>query len=211
MTEDTTRGCDRSSTLTVRSAAWRRLRGSLGAGRCLHMNLAHDETFARAPQVGTLIHETIGLIATETLTPTPSRIMALADACVDQFPRIEGRAHRQNIAAGASAYFSHLLPPALWMFHGTEIHLGHGRLDLVWSNFRDEILIDEAKTGHSRSLRLQSTREQVEAYRACAVGTWGPAFVGVRLLSTSDPYASLFIAANGTEVPLFATSFVRGA
>lgn len=175
------------------------------------MNITYDETMARAPQVGALIHEAIGLLAAESMNPSPARILRVADACVDRFPQIEGRAHRQNIAAGAAAYFAHLLPPASWLFHGTELHLGHGRLDLVWTNARDEILIDEAKTGHSRTLHLQRTRDQVETYRACAVDTWGSAFLGVRLLSTSDPYASVFIAADGSELPLFATSFVRGA
>lgn len=175
------------------------------------MQITDDETIARAPRVGALIHETIGVIAAETLAPTPARILAAANSCIDQFPRIEGRAHRQNIAAGVASYFSRLLPPPSWLFHGTEIHLGHGRLDLVWTDYDDRVLVDEVKTGHSRALHLQSTRDQVEAYRACGVDTWGDRFVGVRLVSTSAPFASLLVPAAGSAVSLFATSFVRGA
>jgi hypothetical protein len=175
------------------------------------MSIEYDESKSRAPQVGALIHAAIGLIASETLSPTPARIMSVAGDCVDRFPRIEGRAHRQNVAAGTAAYFARLLPPPAWLFHGTEVHLGHGRLDLLWTDARDRILIDEVKTGYSRSLHLQRTRDQVEGYRACASDTWGDRFAGVRLLSTGDPFESLLVPAAGDTVGLFTTAFVRGA
>lgn len=191
--------------------AWGALRGAIAPQRCPRMHVTHDQTLARAPQVGALVHEAIGLIAATTLSPAPSRILEVAGSFVGRFPAMEGRAHRQNIAAGASSYFSHLLPPACWLFHGTEVHLGHGRLDLVWTDFDDRILVDEVKSGGSRSLRLAQTRGQVEAYRACAVDTWGDRFVGVRMLSTADPHASVLVTAGGAIEPLFETAFVRGA
>lgn len=188
-----------------------RLRAAIAAGRCRYMFTENDVELARASMVGSLIHEAIGLLAAETLRPTVAQILGAANASVDQFPQIEGRAHRQNIAAGTASYFSRLLPPPSWIFHGTEVHLGHGRLDLLWTDFEDRILIDEVKTGHSRALHLRGTRQQVDGYRACAVDTWGDQFLGVRLLSTADPYASLFINPDGSTCQLFATSFVRTA
>lgn len=193
------------------SSGFRRLRSAIMPPRCPYMTIFQDHTKARSPQVGMLIHEAIGTIASQTLAPSSGQHMAMADQCVSRFPKIEGRAHRQNIAAATSAYFTWLLPPATWLFHGAEVHLGHGRLDLLWVDFNDRILIDEVKSGHSRNLHLSRTQAQVDGYRACAVATWGTRFVGIRLLCTADPRASLLITPDGTPEPLFSTPFVRAA
>jgi hypothetical protein len=188
----------------------RRLRGLWNAGLFQFMLHTHDEEMSRAPQVGALIHTAIGRIAAETLQPTAERMHTVANSMLDQFPQIEGRAHRQNIVAGIAAYFRCLLPPPEWAFHGAEVHLGEGRIDLLWSNFSDEILIDEVKTGNIRTLDLLSTKDQLERYLQCAHTVWADSFVGIRLLSTSDPRASVFVSPAGVRSPLVGSGLVRG-
>jgi hypothetical protein len=180
------------------------------AGLFRYMLQTHDEEMSRAPQIGALIHTAIGLIAAETLRPTAEQMHMVANSMLDEFPKIEGRAHRQNIVAGIAAYFRCLLPPPEWAFHGPEVHLGEGRVDLLWSNFNDEILIDEVKTGNIRTLDRFITKDQLERYLQCANTVWGDSFVGIRLLSTSDPNASVFVSPAGVRCSLVGSGLVRG-
>lgn len=171
----------------------------------------HDEELARSTQVGMLVHRIVAELVTQTRAPSPKMITQAVDSCLSRFRPIEARAHRQNVAGAVGCYFRHLLPPAQFRFYGAELHLGPGRVDLVWADPAGRILVDEIKTGQPGSLRTTRTRDQVGAYRDCGLQVWGEAFLGVRLLCTGSPHSSRFIHADGHAVPLADSDLVGGA
>jgi hypothetical protein len=52
------------------------------------------------------------------------------------------------------------IPPPSYTFCAAEFDLGVGRVDLVWFDKADNVVVDEIKTGNSRSLRVKRTLEQ---------------------------------------------------
>jgi hypothetical protein len=174
-----------------------------------YMLQTHDEEMSRMLQFGWLIDTAIGLIAGEMLQPPAERVHEVANSMLDQLPKVQVRAHRQNIVAALAAYCRCLLPPIALAFHGAEKCLGEGRVDLLWSNFVDEDLIDEVKTENIGTLDLLNTKDQIERYLRCALTVWGDLFVGIRVLSTSAPRASVFVSPARVRSPLVGTSLVR--
>lgn len=169
----------------------------------------NDETLSRSSEVGVLAHRGIGRLLSEGAPATPHRIMALAKALVGEFPEIESRAHSQLVAGAMSSYFGNHLPPANWMFAGQELALGDGRVDLLWTTFGDFKMLDEIKTGASRTLFLSKTREQVDMYRNAAIAAWGNKFLGIRLISTADPKQSRLVRPDGSSCLLSASDNLK--
>jgi hypothetical protein len=173
------------------------------------MSNTFDEELARSREIGTLTHQVIASLLPVTSSPTPEQITAAVNAALPGYAPIEARAHRQNIAGAVGSYFWRLLPPPQWLFHGAEVHLGLGRVDLLWVDFDERILLDEIKTGHPRDLQLSSTREQITSYGDCARLRWADRYVGIRVLSTRDPRKSQLVTPNGHWKPLFTTNYQR--
>ena len=167
-----------------------------------------DEELARSSQVGVAVHATIGALAAVSRTPTTEQLQAAADRALGAFGPIEARAHKQNVAALSGCYFWHLLPPATWIFAGTELDVGVGRVDLVWRDSGDRVLIDEIKTGSPRELGLARTAAQVRRYLDCATQLWPDRFIGVRLLSLADPHRSVLVRPDGSRVPLHRSPYL---
>jgi hypothetical protein len=161
-----------------------------------------DEELARPASTGTATHASIAALAARTRTPTGPEVMAAVNAALPMFSPIEARAHRQNVTGLVAGYFWNLLPPATWLFAGSEVQLGEGRVDLLWRDSGDRLLLDEIKTGAPRSLSLSSTQQQVSRYLTAAHEIWGERFVGVRLLSLRDWRRSLFVSLDGSQRPL---------
>lgn len=168
-----------------------------------------DETMARSMTVGTLTHSAIARVAAVTLEPTQDLISKEANRGLAGFRPIEKRAHRQNIAGAISAYFWHLLPPANWLFMGSELHLGLGRIDLLWHHSDGWWLVDELKVGHGTELRNNETVAQVQKYSTSGIAMWGADFAGVRILATGDPSRSVFVGPGQQWMALSYTPFVR--
>lgn len=168
-----------------------------------------DDTLARSREIGTLAHRAVANLAAVTLNPWPEQIKSEIDCCLSKFRPIERRAHRQNLTGAVCAYFWHLLPPTGWLFRGSEVHLGQGRVDLLWQDAEDQWLVDELKVGQGSGLRTTAVRHQVQSYITAGASTWGDSFVGVRLLTTGDPSASVFAASGKPWVPLHSTTHVR--
>lgn len=171
--------------------------------------VAADETMARSMTVGALTHRAIASIAAVTLEPSHELITTEANAGLTEFRPIEKRAHRQNIAGAISAYFWHMLPPPHWLFMGSELHLGLGRIDLLWLHSDGWWLVDEVKVGHGTELGTRKTVEQVERYSAAGLDMWGDDFAGVRILTTGDPSLSIFAGPDQPWMALSSTPFVR--
>ncbi|MBN1093443.1 hypothetical protein JKP75_13245 [Blastococcus sp. TML/M2B] len=184
-----------------------RLTTAAGTERCPHM-FYDDEELARSSQVGVLVHATIGTLAARTRTPTAAELRIAADRAMHMFAPIEARAHRQNIASLTGSYFWHLLPPPGWLFAGTELDVGVGRIDLLWRDRDDRVLIDEIKAGSPRGISLARTSAQVTRYGDCATRLWPDQFIGIRLLSLTEPHRSVFVRSDGGRMPLFHTDVV---
>jgi hypothetical protein len=171
-----------------------------------------DEELARTDMVGRIIHDTNASFAARgRAVPTPTELVAAATGGLAGIGLNEARAHRQNIAGAVAVYFRRLLPPAGWRFRGSEMHLGDGRVDLVWAGPGRRILLDEIKTGHPRQLETSRTREQIRGYLATARGIWPDRLHGLRLLSTTEPSRSVFIDSDGFIHPLAAVTDARSA
>ena len=171
-----------------------------------------DEELARTDMVGRIIHDIIASFAARgRAVPSATELIAAATRGLAGVGLNEARAHRQNIAGAVAVYFRRLLPPAGWAFRGSELHLGGGRVDLVWAGPGGQILLDEIKTGHPRQLDTSRTREQVHGYVATARRVWPDQLCGLRLLSTAEPSRSVFIDADGFIHPLSAVTEARSA
>ena len=167
-----------------------------------------DEELARSSQIGVAVHAAIGTLAAVTRCPTTSQLQVAANRALGDFAPIEARAHKQNVASLAGSYFWHLLPPAEFVFAGTELDLGAGRVDLLWRDSDDRLLIDEIKAGSPRELSLPRTTAQVTRYLDCATRLWPDQCIGVRLLCLADPHRSVLVRPDGDRAPLPATTYV---
>lgn len=161
-----------------------------------------DETRARSMTVGHIIHA----IVAEMLRHGRGLDKELLAECVreatSQFAPIERRAHKMRIAGCVFGYFRRLLPPEQWLFIGAEINLGNGRIDLLWTNSSDQIMIDELKTGHSPFLGAGRAEDQISRYVADGVSQWGKKFIGVRVLVPLNPQSSIFAFPDATVARL---------
>lgn len=168
-----------------------------------------DEELARSSQVGVAVHAAIGALAAHTRSPTVAELQRAAHRALGSFAPIEARAHKQNVASLAGSYYWHLLPPATWLFAGSELDVGAGRVDLLWRDDADRLLIDEIKAGSPRELGLARTRAQTGRYLDCATQLWPDQFIGIRLLSLADPHRSVLVRPDGNRVPLHETHYIN--
>ncbi|MGZ6771748.1 MAG: PD-(D/E)XK nuclease family protein, partial [Mycobacteriaceae bacterium] len=165
-----------------------------------------DETKARPELVGSLTHQVIAHLAARTLSPDVETIRRSVREAFPHLGENEGRAHKQNIAGRVRTYFTQLLPPTDFSYVGSELHLGQGRVDLLWRNGSGTLLIDEVKTGLGFLLDCTPNRQQAQRYLADGLAAHGPALAGVRLLSTDMPAKSLFFAPGKQPGRLFTTN-----
>jgi hypothetical protein len=168
-----------------------------------------DEELARSSQIGVAVHATIGSLAAHTRSPTVAELQKAADRALGSFAPIEARAHKQNVASLAGSYYWHLLPPATWLFAGTELDVGAGRVDLLWRDSDDRLLIDEIKAGSARELGLARTAAQITRYLDCATQRWPDQFIGIRLLSLADPHRSVLVRPDRSRTPLHQTDYLH--
>lgn len=173
------------------------------------MSNTNDEELARSREIGTIAHSVIGRLAAVSLAPELDQVRSAINRELSQFASMEAKAHRQNLRGLVHSYFWHSLPPAAFMLSAAEQRLETGRVDLVWFDIDDQILVDELKAGHPRALQLATTREQVRRYTTELVDTWGDRFLGVRLVSLAEPSASLFVGPGCPPVSLAETEYVR--
>lgn len=167
------------------------------------MRTYDDETLARHRDVGTLCHRVIATLAARTRTPDIPTILRTVEQALPQLEPNEGRAHKQNIAGAVRTYFTRLAPPKTWAFIGAEVHLGRGRVDLLWQGPSDRLLIDEIKTGHAAFFANSDNLAQARGYLHHGRRLYGPRLAGVRLLCLSDPGQSLFVHdTHASAVPL---------
>lgn len=168
-----------------------------------------DETKARPALVGSLTHQVVAHLVSQSLAPD---VTTIRWAVRDVFPHLgenEGRAHKQNIAGQVRTYFTQLLPPSDFRFVGSEMHLGHGRIDLLWQNDDGTLLIDEIKTGYGFLLASTPNLQQAQRYLHDGLAAYGRALAGVRLLSTDIPHMSLFLAPGQPVRELTTTPYTR--
>jgi hypothetical protein len=177
----------------------------IGTELCLVVFI-DDEERARPASTGTATHTAIAALAAVTRTPTGPEVTAAINAALPMYSPIEARAHKQKVAGLVAVYFWHLLPPPTWLFAGSEVELGDGRVDLLWRDSADRLLLDEIKTGAPRTLALSTTEQQVQRYLATARDIWGERFLGVRLLSLADWRRSVLVTPDGTRQPLRLTT-----
>lgn len=168
-----------------------------------------DETLARHRDVGSIAHRVIATLAAQTRTPDVPAILRAVDRALPQLEPNEGRAHKQNIAGSVNTYFNRLLPPAGWDFHGAEVHLGRGRIDLLWQNPAGRLLIDEVKTGHAAFFASTDNLSQALRYVHHARQLYGARLAGLRLLCLSHPGQSLFLHhPHAAPIPLTNTRHI---
>jgi len=150
-------------------------------------------------EVGIKVHQLIGQFAQEGARPDAEEVFSAAGALVRAQPFSQTyRAGPQRVTC-LTAIGLVLCPPPDWQFLGAEIETDDGRLDLAWMAPDDadgaapgSVLIDEIKVaGYAGQLETNHTLDQVRRYLAFGVSTYGPAFIGVRLLALSGPRRSV--------------------
>lgn len=157
------------------------------------MVITDDETLARHHQMGAVCHRVIARIAARTRTPSPDLIRAEILGALPHLEPNEGRAHRQNITGAVNTYFGRLLPAATWSFHGAEVALGRGRLDLLWRDPHGRLLIDELKTGRAVFFDTTANLQQGRTYVTDGRRQFGARLTGLRLLCLQHPERSLYL------------------
>lgn len=167
-----------------------------------------DESLARSMTIGQISHVVIGTMLRNGRSLDLNLLDTTVNEATHHFAPIERRAHRMRVSGAVVAYFRHCLPPPLWLFFGAELHLGRGRVDLLWTDFRDRVLLDELKTGHAPLLNSQENREQIDKYVTGGSERWGSRLVGVRVLAPLSPHRSIFVAPGSDPVPLIDTEHV---
>jgi len=195
---------------TSETATYRRLRVASGAGPSVVV-FARDEDWDGSDhaRLGRLAHDAIGRVLTRTRTPDPQLLVDVVKKVVGPTPTLRGAGVRQQVAGLAAQYFWHLALPASWRFVGAEYAIGRRRLDLLHRDTGGAVLLDEVKAGHVRQLGVERTREQIDRYVDCAVALWRDRFLGIRLLSLSDPDRSVFVDPDGTHRPLRDTPYLE--
>lgn len=162
-----------------------------------------DETLARHREMGAAAHRVIATLAAATTAPNYAQIKDAVSGALPHLGEMEARAHRQNLVGQAVTYFGRLGPGPGWSFHGAEVRLGVGRVDLLWRTEDGRLLVDEVKTGHRAFFGTAIQLEQGRLYLRQCRRLYGPSVTGLRLLCLSSPRHSLFLA-DPTEdyVPL---------
>lgn len=150
-------------------------------------------------EVGVKVHHLIGQFAQQSSRPDAEEVFAAAGALVREHPFSETyRAGPQRVTCLTIIGLA-FAPPLEWTFLGSELPAGDGKLDLAWSAparpngpEAGSVLIDEVKVaGYAGQLEDNRTLDQVRRYLDFGVETYGPLFVGVRLLALSAPRRSV--------------------
>lgn len=162
-----------------------------------------DETLARHRDMGAAAHRVIASLAAATTAPNYVQIKDAVARALPHLGENEARAHRQNLIGQAVTYFQRLTPGTGWSFHGSEVHLGVGRVDLLWRADDGRLLVDEIKTGHRAFFGIATHLSQGRHYLRECRRLYGPRVNGLRLLCISSPRHSLYLAdPTGDYVPL---------
>lgn len=166
-----------------------------------------DETLARHLDMGAATHRVIASLAVAATAPNYAQIKDAVSRALPHLSENEARAHRQNLIGQAVTYFQRLIPGTGWSFHGSEVHLGVGRVDLLWRANTGHLLVDELKTGHRAFFGTATHMSQGRHYLRECRRLHGPSVTGLRLLCISSPRHSLYLAdPTGDYVPLLLPS-----
>lgn len=149
---------------------------------------------ASASQVGVLAHRVIADLMRDRGfctgdTPSWPEVLGAVDFRLARHG-YQDRAARQTITAAALGYLT-VAPRQPWQFLAAELPLPGARLDLVWWNPVEHLLmVDEVKTGQ-HGVATPDTRRQVERYRDLlhAHGVAPHALV-VRAVGTRAPHTA---------------------
>lgn len=174
-------------------------------------------------EVGVKAHKLTGQFAKAGRRPDAEEVFVAAGALIRAQPFSERyNAGTQRVAC-LTAIGLAMCPPPPWTFLGSEIPAGDGHLDLAWSAPTDAegiepgaVLIDEIKVaGYAGQLEDNRTLDQVRRYLDFGVATYGPRFLGVRLLALACPRRSVLWrpgppGAEGSRTLLEATPFWFG-
>lgn len=195
---------------TSEATTYVRLRQSSRAGPSVVV-FVRDEDWdgSNHARLGRMTHDAIGRVLGRTRTPDHQLLLDVVKEVVGPSPPLRGAGIRQQVVGLVAQYFWHLLPPEPWRFVGSEYAIGRGRLDLLHRDAGGAVLLDEVKAGHVRQLGVERTREQIDRYVDCAVALWRDRFVGVRILSLSDPDRSVFVDPERALTPLYDTPYVQ--
>jgi len=101
-------------------------------------------------------------------------------------------------------YLNRCLPGPSWRFHGAELTVPGGRVDIVWAGPDGACLYDEIKTtrlGGATSVGPVWV-EQARRYAITGRDAHGPAFAGVRLVVLGALHSSAVIAPDGAVTGL---------
>jgi hypothetical protein len=151
------------------------------------------ETMARHRDVGAACHRIIANLAQRSHNPSLEQIKQEVRRHLRHLAENEGRAHRQNLTGLTDTYFRELAPGQQWRFHGSEVHLGNGRVDLLWKAADGRLMVDELKTGHWTFFGTREHHEQARRYLHDTRDLFGPHVVGLRLLCLTRPRNSLYL------------------
>ena len=177
--------------------------------RSLHDRYDPDETLARYKDVAVLSRRVITTLAAHTRTPDVRLIIQSVAEALPRFGPMEARAHQQNAAGNVAAFFTHLLPPAEWAFHGHTHHLGIGQMELLWKHADGRVLLDELHTGRPALLNTTVVHDRALELLAHGRHVFAAQLAGVRLLCTSNPRSSLLFSPIAPTAALHTTAYVR--
>lgn len=152
--------------------------------------------------IGQRVHALIGGYLRAGLVPAPRQIWVAAAKVFTAAPLPQNHAARQRAACATAAYFS-IFHPVAWTFLGSEVDLGTGRVDLVWTTPTGDVVIDEVKmAGAADQVDDPATVAQVRRYCAAGIDSFGERFAGVRLLPLAAPGRALWCTPDGQRVRL---------
>jgi hypothetical protein len=179
----------------------------VGRGLILCMN-THTTKNVPPTTVGAIVHLTIADLLRRTRTPSLHEVKGAVEVRTQGIgDRSHVRAVRQRVLGLTSLYFWHLALDETWKFIGSELDLGVGHIDLAFEQ-RSRILIDEVKSGLDARLALgTATHQQTDRYVADGRELHGRGFLGVRVLSLTDPDRSLLKSDVGVSQLLTETPY----
>ena len=153
---------------------------------------------------GVLVHRGICELLERCTMPTTVAIDQLVVSLTRDVgkPDVNDRAFRQRIGAGIRSYFWRFALGQPWRVVTTEMALGNGRVDVVWSDgYR--YLFDEVKSGLVTQLAIEGAGgRQTDRYARLGVCHLGDRVAGVRCLTLLDPARAVLKTAPGVSKPI---------
>lgn len=150
---------------------------------------------------GVLVHRGICLLLERGTMPTTVEIDRLVVSLTPTAtsPNVNDRAFRQRIGAAIRSYFWRFALGPPWHVVTTEMAIGDGRIDVVWSDGY-HYLFDEVKSGLVTQLALEGAGgRQTDRYARLGRQHLGERFAGVRCLSLLDPTRAVLKTAPGVS------------